>query len=354
MACAWHMLDEQARGIGAFILHDRAALADRIATNTTLFCRFVDFASGNAAMVRLDFCVELEYEVMQASNFEFIVHAAQTSQQHVVRERFEVWPRIQAIVETSPLSTNRHTRLCVEPGPLRVRYSAVVDIEHHFAQPAELHESPIAEMPLEALHYLRPSRYCPSDRFYQIAMDEFHRLAPGYRRVEAIADWVRNRTRFQPGTTNSLHCAMDTYVNQVGVCRDFAHLMISLCRALNIPARYATGIDYGADPALGPMDFHAYVEVYLFGRWYIFDPTGIALTTGLIRLATGRDASDVPFATIFGAARWSMPRITMIALEDAAAGIALPAPTALAVSSSAPSHEGHTRLEECVPLAATV
>ena len=305
-------------------------------------------------MVRLDFCVGLEYEVMQASNFEFIIHAAHTSQQQVLRERLDVWPEISARVETAPLFNNRHMRLHAEPGPLKLRYSAVVDIDHYFAPPAELCESALAEMPLEVLHYLRPSRYCPSDRFYQIAMDEFHRFTPGHARVQAIADWVHNRTRFAPGTTNSFHCATDTYVNQVGVCRDFAHLMISLCRALNIPARYVTGIDYGADPALGPMDFHAYVEAYLSDRWYIFDPTGIAMTTGLIRLATGRDANDVAFATIFGAVRWSMPRITMVALEDATAGIALPAPTAFAVSSSGPSPVALRRPVGSVRLAATV
>ena len=84
------------------------------------------------------------------------------------------------------------------------------------------------------------------------------------------------------------------------MCRDFAHLMIALCRAVNIPARFATGTDYGADPALGPPDFHAYVEVYLGDRWYIFDPSGTAIPMGFVRFGTGRDAADVAFATIFG------------------------------------------------------
>src|SRR5262249_22228538 len=151
----------------------------------------------------------------------------------------------------------------------------------------------------------RPSRYCPSDRFFEIATQEFGGMQTGYTRVTAIAEWVRRRTKFQPGTTNSFHSAADTLASRVGVCRDFAHLMISLCRALNIPARYVTSIDYGADPALGPMDFHAYVEVFLSNRWFIFDPTGICTKTGLVRLATGRDANDVAFATIFGAVRWT-------------------------------------------------
>ena len=92
--------------------------------------------------------------------------------------------------------------------------------------------------------------------------------------------------------------------------------MISMCRALNIPARFATGIDYGSDPSLGPTDFHCYVEAYLGDRWYIFDPSGISPRMGLMRIGTGRDASDVAFATIFGTVRWTMPRISIRAEGD--------------------------------------
>ncbi|HEV2008196.1 MAG TPA: transglutaminase-like domain-containing protein, partial [Burkholderiales bacterium] len=134
----------------------------------------------------------------------------------------------------------------------------------------------------------------------------------------------------------SFNCAMDTFNDKMGVCRDFAHLMIALCRALNIPARFVTSVDYGADPALGPTDFHAYVEAYLSGRWYIFDPTGICPTTGLMRIATGRDANDAAFATIFGNVMWSVPKISIFAHDDPGAGITLPSPTNMAVSTAGP------------------
>ena len=115
---------------------------------------------------------------------------------------------------------------------------------------------------------------------------------------------VDRRRLFQlpPGIPDFIgrSAAVDTLIERVGVCRDFAHLMIALCRALNIPARFATGIDYGADPALGPTDFHAYVEVYLGDHWYIFDPSGTAIPMGFVRFGTGRDAADAAFATIFG------------------------------------------------------
>jgi transglutaminase-like putative cysteine protease len=104
--------------------------------------------------------------------------------------------------------------------------------------------------------------------------------------------------------------------NKQGVCRDFAHLMIALCRAVNIPARFATGFDYGADPALGPPDFHAYVEAWLADRWYLFDPSGTAIPMGFVRLATSRDAADAAFATIFGGVQSDAPRVHIEAMPD--------------------------------------
>ena len=122
---------------------------------------------------------------------------------------------------------------------------------------------------------------------------------------------------FSSNTSSSNTSAIDTLLETVGVCRDFAHLMIALCRAINIPARFTTGIDYGADPKLGPTDFHAYVEVYLGDRWYLFDPSGTAIPMGFVRLGTGRDAADVAFATIFGTVTSSAPRIAIEAVAGA-------------------------------------
>src|SRR6185436_9685670 len=123
---------------------------------------------------------------------------------------------------------------------------------------------------------------------------------------------------------NSSTSAVDTLTEQVGVCRDFAHLMIALCRAINIPARFVTGIDYGADPALGPTDFHAYVEVYLGDRWYMFDPSGVAIPMGFVRLGTGRDAADTSFATIFGSVQSASPIINIEAIVDTANSYVMP------------------------------
>jgi len=148
-------------------------------------------------------------------------------------------------------------------------------------------------------------------------MREFGQRWQGYARVQAIRDWVLERTTFASNTSNSNTSAIDTLLEHVGVCRDFAHLMIALCRAINIPARFTTGIDYGADPALGPTDFHAYVEVYLGDRWYIFDPSGTAIPMGFVRIGTGRDAADVAFATIFGSVVSGAPVIGIQAVAGA-------------------------------------
>jgi transglutaminase-like putative cysteine protease len=276
-------------------------------------------------MVRIKFFIELRYGVVAfPSDFILNIHAAQTSSQLIVNEQFQVTPAVEFEPFTDPTSGNRYVRIRAEPGILDIRYEATVEIAHHFESPDKVWEVPIAQLPAEALAYIYPSRYCQSDRLRELANTEFGGIAPGYWRVRAIQDWVHRRTRFVSGSTNATTSAVDTLIEMVGVCRDFAHLMIALCRALNIPARFATGIDYGSDPVFGPTDFHAYVEVFMSGRWYIFDPSGMALPMGLIRLGHGRDAADVSFATIFGNVQSYQPVIGIEGVADDAAGIVLP------------------------------
>lgn len=276
-------------------------------------------------MVRLKLFIELQYEIIgDVSDFIFNIHAAQTRRQSLVSENLQVSQPIDVALFADKVHGNRYARLRAMPGPLTVRYDAVVDLAHHVASPDSIAEVPVARLPAEVLTYIYPSRYCQSDRLHQFANHEFGGLRQGYWRVRAIQDWVQSRTKFVSGSSNAMTSAIDTVIGQVGVCRDFAHLMIALCRALNIPARFVTGIDYASDPIFGPPDFHAYVEVFLDDRWYLFDPTGMVLPTGLIRIGTGRDAADVSFATIFGAVRFQPPRIGIEGMEDVAAGITLP------------------------------
>lgn len=268
-------------------------------------------------MVRLQFSIVLQYEVgFPGADFIFNIQAARTRQQTIRSEQLAVSQAVTTLAHTDATTLARTLRLSAQPGPLHVRYEATVDIAHHVSEPAQIPEVPVAHLPPEVLPYLYPSRYCQSDRLGNLAMAQFGALPHGYTRVQAIQQWVQSQVTFKSNTSNSMTSAIDTLTDRVGVCRDFAHLMIAVCRALNIPARFTTGIDYGADPALGPTDFHAYVEVYLGHRWYLFDPSGTAIPMGFIRIGTGRDAADGSFATIFGSVASLPPVIAIAALTD--------------------------------------
>jgi transglutaminase-like putative cysteine protease len=283
--------------------------------------------------VRINYRVALRYEVEGPADFIFLIHPSRTAQQQVVHEALDVLPEVDHAVETDLASGNRLLKLRAEPGTLDVRLSACVDVLHHVVEPAAIEPVAPADLPASTLRYLTASRYCQTDRLQQRAWDLFGTMPRGYAQVQAITEWVRDHIRFQPGSSHPGTSALETIESGQGVCRDFAHLAITLCRALNYPARFVTGVDYGADPSLGPPDFHAYVEAYL-DRWYLFDPTGISPTTGLIRIATGADAADVSFATIFGPVRTGMPQLAFDAVEDAREGIARPQRTELAVSTA--------------------
>lgn len=276
-------------------------------------------------MIRIALQIDLNYEIDGAgADFVFNVHAAHTPSQSISAESLTLNQDVPQRLHTAPVSGNRYLYVHAGPGSLQLSYSATVDLAHHFADPAQIAEVPIRDLPPEVIGYIYPSRYCQSDRLLKLANQQFGRLEPGYCRVQAIQDWVKGWVSFTLHSSNSNTSAVDTLVEKVGVCRDFAHLMIALCRALNIPARFATGTDYGADQTLGPPDFQAYVEVYLGFRWYIFDPSGTGIPMGFVRFGTGRDAADVAFATIFGGVRTHAAVIRAQAVDDPANALRLP------------------------------
>ncbi|MGZ3253108.1 MAG: transglutaminase-like domain-containing protein [Burkholderiaceae bacterium] len=286
-------------------------------------------------MIRLKFSIELNYEIFDpTSDFIFNIHAAQTPCQSVVAEELFINQRLEPEIYSDQSTGVRYMRLQANNGPLNVRYDATVEIAHHIEPPDVLQEMSISQLPHDTLTYMYPSRYCQSDRLRKFATTEFGQLKHGYWRVKAIQDWVHARTTFLSGSSDASTSAVDTIIEQAGVCRDYAHLMIALCRALNIPARFVSGIDYGADPAMGPTDFHAYVEVLLSGRWYLFDPSGVSPTMGLVRLGTGRDAADASFATVFGAVSSAVPIINIEAIADEANGFILPQHSADVLSTA--------------------
>ena len=285
-------------------------------------------------MIRLRLSLELDYDIAEPGcDFIFNIHAAHTGRQRVLEEALTLSQDVPAKVETDPATLNRYLRVQALAGPLRVAYDATVDLTHHFGDPSQIAEVPVARLPAEVLGYIYPSRYCQSDRLHRLAMREFGQRWQGYSRVQGIRDWVLERTTFASNTSDSNTTAIDTLLETVGVCRDFAHLMIALCRAINIPARFTTGIDYGANPALGPTDFHAYVEVYVGDRWYMFDPSGTAIPMGFVRFGTGRDAADVAFATIFGSVITHAPRISIEAIAGDDGRLVMPYHCAEALST---------------------
>jgi transglutaminase-like putative cysteine protease len=199
---------------------------------------------------------------------------------------------------------NRCTRLVAPAGRLRLSSSTVVRDSGN-ADEVNLcaRETPVGDLPHSVLQYLLSSRYCEVDRFVNIAAELFGQVTPGWGRVQAIVEWVHGSVAFDYQKARPTKTALDVYTERSGVCRDFQHLAITFCRALNIPARYASGYlgDIGI-PSRGPMDFSAWFEAFLDGRWWTFDARHNAPQVGRVLMAVGRDASDVAITTSFGEA----------------------------------------------------
>ena len=164
-------------------------------------------------------------------------------------------------------------------------------------------EMPVTALPDDVLAYLGPSRYCETDLLNQQAWDHFGQQPMGWGRVQAISDFVHHRLTFSYGQADSFRSAKGAYDSGLGVCRDYAHLAITLCRCLNIPARYVFGHigDIGVPVPPDPMDFCAWMEVWLSGRWWTFDPRNNRTRIGRVKIGHGRDAADTPMITSFGA-----------------------------------------------------
>ncbi|ACB80798.1 transglutaminase domain protein [Methylorubrum populi BJ001] len=198
------------------------------------------------------------------------------------------------------------TRIVAPPGRLTISADLLVadsGLPDEIAP--EARQTPVEALPDDVMVYLMASRYCDTDKLTAIAWELFGQTPEGWARVQAIVDYVHRRIRFDYQLADSTRSAFDGYHQQVGVCRDFAHLAIAFCRCMNIPARYCTGYlgDIGVPPVPDPMDFSAWFEVYLGGRWYTFDARHNTPRIGRIVMARGRDATDCAISTSFGAAR---------------------------------------------------
>ncbi|MBC7915381.1 MAG: transglutaminase family protein [Pyrinomonadaceae bacterium] len=239
----------------------------------------------------------IEYDVLADCTLILNIHALRTQHQTVLEESFSVEPYFKGEELISAHGENRFIRLEItEPCSLKIIYNALVDNSTKLISYENLEDVPVAQLDTSILSYLYPSRYCQSDKLYRLAQNKFGHIENAYLKVIALTDWINRNVEYLSGSTNSQTSAYDTVTEQAGVCRDFAHLGIALCRALTIPARYFTGYAY----KLFPPDFHACFEAYLGGEWIIFDATKLTPLNGLVKIASGRDAADTAIASIFG------------------------------------------------------
>jgi transglutaminase-like putative cysteine protease len=208
-----------------------------------------------------------------------------------------------AIGQEIDLFGNRVSRLIAPPGLITFKSDFIInDSGEPDAQDYSAKQIPIAELPTDVLPYLLGSRYCETDQMSGLAWSLFGGTPEGWARVQAIVDYAHKRISFGYEHARATRTAVEGHAEQKGVCRDFAHLAVTLCRCMNIPARYCTGYlgDIGIPPVDAPMDFSAWFEVYLDGRWFTFDARHNTPRIGRIVMARGRDATDVAISTTFG------------------------------------------------------
>ncbi|HQZ13195.1 MAG TPA: transglutaminase family protein [Devosia sp.] len=238
----------------------------------------------------------LPYTVVTPATMILNVEPLRGEQQRIIRERFTVTPQIGSEPHRAGETGNLYRRLVLPPGSYTVRYEGEVEMLPSVSDPQAVDEVPISELPLEVLPYLYPSRFCPSDMLGRFAWRQFGEIAPGHERVAGICNWIYEYVDYLGGSSNSSTSAHDTFTQRAGVCRDFAHLGISFCRALGIPARFVSAYGW----KLEPQDFHAVFEAYLGGRWYLFDATRLCPIDAIVRIGVGRDAADTSFSTFYG------------------------------------------------------
>lgn len=195
-------------------------------------------------------------------------------------------------------------------GEFHAHYQAVIDVDRRTTPIDELPITPRRELPGEVIPYLWPSRYCEADRFEAFVEREFPGDNHGAK-IMAMATWIHDHLDYRAGTTDVSTTAVDVFVSRQGVCRDYAHLLASFARAAGVPARLVSAYAWKLDPP----DFHAVVEVWLAGQWYLVDPTALAPLDGLVRIAVGRDATDIAFMTVFGCTELVEQSVTVAAVS---------------------------------------
>jgi transglutaminase-like putative cysteine protease len=249
---------------------------------------------------------ELNYGLKGPCSFLFNVAALQNHFQHVTDESLHM--EGGEVPTEFTFNGGRFHRTKSKEPKLRLEYQATVALEPEIEKNLDLPVRTLAELPEDVLVYLFPSRYCQSDSLLRFAQSEFMgNQLTGFQQVTHVCNWIYEKVAYQRGATTSITSAFDTVTERQGVCRDFAHLGIALCRALGIPARFVSAYAYG----LNPPDFHAVFEAYLGNRWYMFDATRLSPQSSFVRVGMGRDAADTSFCTFFGPAAFEGMKVMM-------------------------------------------
>lgn len=240
---------------------------------------------------------EINFEVIYPTPFNLMLRPRSGLQQWVARESYTLTPSVQVLEYTDNYG-NLCQRLIAPPGEFSIRTSAdILTTDEIDVCPGAPYVE-VQDLPDQVLTYLLPTRYCESDRFVDMARGIVEDELPGYDQVNKIVSWIREYIEFNPNSEHYQLSAVEVNEVREGVCRELAHLGIALCRGLCIPARMVVGYLY----ELKPMDFHAWFEAYVGGRWYTFDPTQSTAKGGRVTVAYGRDAADVAVFTQFGPA----------------------------------------------------
>ena len=251
--------------------------------------------------------------------------------QQIQSESFRVEP-LHGMIEYEDTLGNIVHRFMLQPGLNRIRYDSLVWVP---AVPENTTNTgpalPVEQLPDALLRYTLPSRYCDSDKLLDFAFEHFGQVPHGRERVQAICDWVHTNIEYRTCSGSPNTSASDIVVQRYGVCRDFAHVGVALCRTFNLPARYVSGYvpDLGYPDVGTPMDFHAYFEVYLGGRWHTFDARFNQPRYGRVKIAHGLDAVDGAFSTIYGAARWERFEVWSYQIDPRGDNASLDAPVDL-------------------------
>jgi len=247
--------------------------------------------------MRFEISTKIDYEALVPSTLLLNVQPYKSLNQKIIEETFTSQPGLKMNELYSLAGEKRFKTIDIpDQGYISLSYHAIIENQVKVIPAQHLDDVTISRMTASALSYLNPSRYCQSDKLYKFAYNKFGKIEHAFQKVIAIREWIYNNVEYSSGYTTPQTSAFDTITEQTGVCRDFAHLGIALCRALTIPARYFTGYAY----QLQPQDFHACFEAYLGGYWIIIDATKLVPINGLIKIATGVDATDTALASIFG------------------------------------------------------